>query len=473
MNIAKAQKFPFHFDFGQKFKYGNSYINTLSGNDKLGYVSLRNPTYSMVNKHYLELYNSDFEPVKKLKLKLNFNGDKLKAWKNVVIKDRIFVLYWRKELTNGSLHICVQEFGRTTLEPKDNIKTLMVIENHQNLGDESGVDISISKDSSKIVLTSTRFNSKTEDFENHYYVFNSSFGKIFEKTVSLSKVRTVEQHEDVVVTNNGEVYAVMNIHEEGKNTFTTKIFKISQSEDIVSYDISETNIYPQALKIYDSDDQNIYCLGIYRNDTNSVSTHGTIFVQIDHVNNQIIKDINIPFDYKKIIGIDKIENASNALLEEKLAIKEIVMIDNQFVFLLEEFEEIFLEGGTSGMTEISYSYNDVIMCAYSLTGELNWIQRMDKKQSYPVMGEASQASFKSYVYKDKIYLAITIADEKMHGIDLYSIASDGQMNVSNLEKIDGEPFWIRPFGSLGIGGQLLLPIQIGEKYLRILRVYLD
>ncbi len=471
-NSVLSQEFTYSYKTGDAFKRTGDFFSSLFPISDTNYIALRKPLYDLHYKNTLETFSSDLNPLETKLIKQKLENKKLQIWKIAVLENRLHVFFWKKPRIGNSIIIYQQEFDKSTLSPITAYKNAITISNHGIFSDTYGLDFYISEDKKKVLLMSSKFIPTLNEMENYFAVYNANFDLVLENTIHINNIKDLHEHEDVIVSNSGEIYTVINIEEPNKNSYSTKIFKISANTNTITYNISKQDVYPQELHLTENAEGNILCLGTYKNDTTSDNIKGTLFIEIDHNKSDIIQDHVIPFDYKQIQEYARFPNPSNELLEEHLIIKDVVELDGQVLLLLEEYEETREQTEMGGLLETTYNYNDIIICSFSKVGEINWIQKFDKKQAYDIDDEPTPGSFSSYVYGNSLYLLLSNTDSKPRGIQFIKVNSKGGFESSKLEKVNGEGFIIRPVSMYGHEDRITIPIQIDEKTYRILDIKL-
>ena len=462
----------YNVKLGQGFKRtGDYFSNTIEKND--GYISLRKPAYDLHFKNTLQKFSSDLNLTKSRLIKAKGDSKKLQVWKMIEMEGRLHILYWRKPKAENSIIIFQQEYDTKTLEPISDVKRLISITNHGFAQDAYGIDFYLSEDKTKILFMSSKFTPELEEMENYFAVYNSNFNRILENTIHIHHIKKLHEHEDILLTNEGEIYTVINLEENNKTTYTTKIYKVVGHDHTITYNISKKDIYPQELSLKINDSGNIYCIGTFKDDTTSENIKGTLFIEIDHNKNQVIQDHTFNFDYKQITEFARFENPSNELLEEHLFIHDIAFMDNQIILILEEFEITDVFDGNNQLKQPPYNFNDIVICSFSKDGQVNWLQKIDKRQPYAVQDEATEGSFFPHVYNHNLYLTQTNTARKPKGILIHKITGDGHISTTEINNIETEGFTIKPASILAHGNKLLIPAQIREKKYKMIEVELN
>lgn len=467
---AIAQDFDYKLEYGKPFPRSKDNFVTLVSDSLDGYLGLRKPLYAMHYKNTLTKFNDELNPVSSKILKFRSEDKKLHIWKSLHVQGKFYVLYWKKSTLTSGIMIYQQEFDEKTLSPKYPAREVISVFNHSIGGNEYGVDLYVSEDGSKILLMGEKFTSSLEEIENNFIVFNSNFEKIFDRTVYINHVASMHQHEDVIITNIGEIYTIINVQETHKTTYSTKIFKVTKYNAVYNYHLSKEDVYPQDLHLHHEKNGNIFCVGVYKKDTNSFDIDGILFVELNHDKDEIIQDVVTEFTKEQF---DKVNSKHlTELATEHTIIKGVARLNNQIVLMLEKFEETREVGESGGLYEVIYHHNDVVMCAMSEKGAINWTQTIMKKQPYALTGFDSPGSYKYHVYNDNIYLVSSLVSERPSGIRLHQVSADGDYSSSDILQFDGEPFFTRPACILADKNELLIPLQINEKKYRMLKVSL-
>lgn len=118
--------------------------------------------------------------------------------------------------------------------------------------DDPKINLYISKDKSKYVITYMNVNSKTDEGYYSINVYDKDFNKIWDKRYSTENEGTV-YFMAVAVNNNGEVFLLTKIKTKEDKTYLSKL----NDEEITEYYISD-KITLEDSKLHLIDDDNVF-----------------------------------------------------------------------------------------------------------------------------------------------------------------------------------------------------------------------
>lgn len=169
--------------------------------------------------------------------------------KTVPTSNEIAIIYSEENKDIDKNQVKSKLIDKNTLLEKSE-KVLLAF-NHTRR-DDPKINLYISKDKSKYVITYMNVNSKTDEGYYSINVYDKDFNKIWDKRYSTENEGTV-YFMDVAVNNNGEVFLLTKIKTKEDKTYLSKL----NDEEITEYYISE-KITLEDSKLHLIDDDNVF-----------------------------------------------------------------------------------------------------------------------------------------------------------------------------------------------------------------------
>ena len=256
------------------------------------------------------------------------------------------------------------------------------------LGAPVRFEVHTSFDNSKLLIRYRLKPVEKSDALNYdiigFYVFNSNFEKLWGGEVKMPYTEKVMNNIAYGITNNGNAFMVAYINE----TKQLELLNITSELEVIPNKINiDGNLAFQELKLKESADGNLNCIGFYANGVDvSVNWTGTAMLSFNTngiINFKMDKNGTVleKFDYESKRAKEKNEKREN---EGKAGINDLKLIDVTFntdgsTNIIGEQQYIRKElVGTS--TKIVYYYGDIVVTKFNNKGSIVYMKKLPKTQ---------------------------------------------------------------------------------------------
>lgn len=460
--IAQIEDFPYDFEIGQEYKRENkNHAYHLFGNKEVGYFCYREANSIFSSTHSLQSYTGDMTLIMEKEIEINSDIGYLHAWEPYFLKGRLWIVCF-KQTKEKNKYAFVQEFDLKTLEPKGAPIPLSCCITEFKKTDLTSINLSISSDSSKIVVYSLNHNPEKNESVREFIVFDDNFHHLYTKTIVEDHQEVYEYMNKVLVTSEGDVYAFKLHKAEG----TGDIYKIREEGDPVSFKMNSFEKHAREFVFYETD-KDIFYFAICTENEYEMMIEGTVAGKISKDDLKQRVELHEQFDFNDLVHSHSYDNLSIDLVKGKFEIHGVETLNGQVILLLENVAEGVSNDGTSLI------YGDVMMVNFKPNLEVNWIQKIAKYQN--MLGdqyEGNHESINHFLIGDHLYVFHQEKPFTGHLV-INRIDNTGNKEVYVLEHIKEERFLFRPLAILLEGNHVVLPIESKSKMERLINVTID
>lgn len=514
LSILSYGQIKTNIQLGEKSKESKkAHISEIVGSDDSGiYVIKRKGKglYSINADYFLEHYNKEMTKTNSVELELK-EGKKDKNYE--FIADYNNKLYLFSSFRNQKIKkkfLFVQSINKNDLSINDDIKKIAEIDfsgkSKRNSGNFNYV---ISRDKSKLLTYYNLPYDKNENEKFGFHVFDSSLNEIWAKQISLPYEDQLFGVEDYNIDNNGNVHLLGTVFNEKRRTKRDgkpnyryeNLSYYNNGTELKKYPIEIEGKFITDMEIAINDDQDIICAGFY-SDEGAFSIKGSYFLKISKDTKEIISE-----SYKEF-GIDfitqnltkrkekkaKRKNAKGKNVElykyalDDIIIKEdggAVLIGEQYFVVVTTTTMTNANGGITTTTTYTYHYNDIIVINISPEGEIEWTEKVAKKQRTS-NDRGFYSSYITTVVKDKLYFIFndnvnnleykgegkieTFKKEKNAIITIVEVNAQGKQTKQSLFTKKEAEILARPKVSQQISDNEVILIGEGKKTHRFAKV---
>jgi hypothetical protein len=356
----------------------------------------------------------------KLKLKVN---DQLAAFEDAyVIGGKLFIFLSDKQKTKNILYM--QEYGSDVM-PKGKAVKLAEYDIEKGRGSDFFMVLE-SDDHGFFGIVWEKYNKKLDKQSYGYHIYDDNINSISEGEYTLPGDGSLTDIEYHYLSNSGDYFIAISEYEEvksGKKIFkrlNLKGFHISQ---VTPDGLIDFNINLEDKKIMNvtmsSDNEKTFTLtGTYGEDGKS-GTSGVYYIRFNFNKQELIdqgfkefgKDfITQDWSERKKNKADKKEakgkGSEPTLYSYKLRKAE-VLKDGSFIATLEQYyvvQHTYTDPKTGATrTTYTYYYNDIIAYKVGVSGEFDWLVKIDKRQVSTNDG-GYYSSYRQFVDNGKLYM---------------------------------------------------------------------
>lgn len=350
-------------------------------------------------------------------------------------------LYLFSSFTNQKLKtnfLFVQSINKHKLTPNNDIKKIAEIDYSGNSKNNSGdFSYELSRDSSKVLIYYNLPYDKGESEQFGFHVYDNNFNQVWEKKVTLPYKEELFDVEDYEVDNDGNVYLLGLMYKDkrkskrhGEPNYQYQILCYhNNGSEMKEYPIKLEGKFLTDMQIAINEKNEIICGGFYSNE-GTYSIIGSYFLKLSGETKEIMtksfKEFGIDFITQNMTERQekktkkKEEKGKDVELFEydldNIIIKDdggAILIGEQFFIRVRTYTTTDSQGRTSTRTVYYYYYNDIIAINMSPEGNIEWTEKIAKRQVTTDDG----GFFSSYalaVVGDKLYFVFNDHPENLY-----------------------------------------------------------
>lgn len=413
-------------------------LKSIVGYDNSGIYAIKtkkNANSSLTFEHY----NNQLNFTKLVELDLKYKKKELDFRFIVQLNNELhlFSSFKNQKLKRNVLF--VQSIDKKTLELNQDLRKIAEIDYSKNSKYNAGhFNYRISRDSSKVLIYYISPYDKDEKEQFGFHIFDKNLNQLWEKKVTLHYNDELFDVKNYQVDNYGNVHLLgiiipEKIKGQRKERLKYKyqiLSYLNSGNELKEYPIKIEGKFLTDMQIAINVDQDIICSGFYSNVYTKVHSDvgyslgsdaitGTYFIKIDDDTKEIItkefKEFGIDFitqnmtKKKKEKVEKKAENGKNTNLYQydlkNIKLREdggAILIGEQYYVKMVESRYTDSKGKTQRTKTYYYYYNDIIVIKISPNGNIEWAEKIPKRQ-YTVDDGGFYSSFALSVVKDKLY----------------------------------------------------------------------
>lgn len=369
-----------------------------------GFYALRRQYKSMLvpERIYAERYDAGMRLKRSAKLDLKYKNKTRDFERLVSVGGQLYLLTSFNNEAQKKNYLFAQTMSDNLVPSKDLVK-IGEIDTRDKFR-EGKFDLSISRDSSKVLIYNQWPEKKNEPARFTLRVLDNDFKEIWTKDAVLPYDSDRFGVEEYRIDNEGNVY-LLGIEYEGRKTATRRRGKPTYRYMILAYTDRGENLKEYKTDLKDkfitdltfrtSNDGKLVCSGFY-SDRGAYSIKGTYFFRID-IASQEVSDVNLrAFDFEFVsdfLSERKQRRAKRAIeAGDDSAVPElyefsldhlVLRSDGGAVLVAEQyyvFQEVYQDWNGRIYTNYTYNYNDIIVVNIRPDGEIEWARRIPKRQ---------------------------------------------------------------------------------------------
>lgn len=444
-------------------KTKKSTLSDIIGSDESGIYTLK-INYKGRNSFFLEHYNNDLVQTKSVELSLKEQRKDRVLEFILQVKGELYLFSSFKNQKLKKNFLFVQRINKQDLSlDKDITKVAEIPYLKRSRINNGSFGHEMSRDSSKVLIYYNLPFKKGENERFGFHVFNEKMEQLWEKKVTLPYKEELFNINDYEIDNNGDCYLLGKIYNDKNNR--ARKGKPNYKYHILGYteNGAESNEYPIEIKdhfltdmqIAINSSSNIICAGFY-SELGNYSIKGSYFLTIDgkskEVKSQSFKEFGIDFITQNMTARQerkaKKKKAKGKEVElYKYDLNNLILRSDGGALLIGEqyYVEIFTStmpngnGGTTTTTTYTYHYNDIIIVNISPQGEIEWTEKIPKRQISTNDG-GYNSSFSLSVVNDKIYFAFNDNGKNLlyNGSGKVERYNGGKESVVTLVEVDSD-----------------------------------
>ncbi|MBL4709445.1 MAG: hypothetical protein JKY48_13490 [Flavobacteriales bacterium] len=478
---SKSEKVDIKWGIEQKVSK-KTVLDNIIGSDESGIYIIKKNHKGKI-PILIERYDHDMNLSKSVPVTL---GEKKKARSyQAVTEVNGEILLFSTILDKGSKTnlLFVQTLNKKTLKPSSILKKIGEIDYENGSKRNSGsFRYEVSNNKKKILIYYKLPYEKGGKEKVSYHIYDSKLNLLWEKDLTLPYKQELFTVFDYEVRENGDLYLLSRIYKDkvrevrnGKPNYEYLIIAYTdKGNSVTEFPIAIKEHFLRDMQIAVNKNGDIICGGFYSENQVSISKRANAFEQNSISTNSSIKGsyfLKIDGKTKEIIsksfkefGLDFITENLTDRQEKKVkrkkakgkrvelyqyALDNIVLREDGGAILVGEqyYVQITTTTNSQGQTNTSYHYfyNDIILVKLSPSGEIDWTEKIAKRQ-HTVNDGGFYSSYSLSVVNDNLYFVFNDNIKNLFG-NTYSGKDKGKIkyftkkakeSVAVLVEVDGD-----------------------------------
>lgn len=349
----------------------------------------------------IEKYDNNMKLVKSIPSAL---GDKKKAryyeYATQIDGELILFSTFLDKKTKTKL-LFAQSINKKSLKPSSKLIKVGAIEysgsNRRNTG---SFTYQVSGDDKRILIYYSLPFEKGENEKFSYHVFDKDLNLLWEKAVTVPYADELFGVADYQIQENGDMYLLSRIYQDkakvtkkGKPNYHYQIIAYTnKGNDVKEYPIILKDKYLSEMKITINADGDIICGGFYSN-VSPYAIDGSYFLKIDSKSKEIVsksfKEFGLDFITQNMTDKQKKKTTKRDSKGKDVELysydlDNIILRDDGGAVLVGEqfFIKVVTSTDSQGNTTTTYHYfyNDIIVISINPSGEIDWTEKIAKRQ---------------------------------------------------------------------------------------------
>jgi hypothetical protein len=403
---AFSQKLSPTVKWGKEFSAPKrSSLNDIVGYDGTGIYAIKERYgFAGARKYTLEHYDNNFIPTRSFDLDIEENGKDCKVELILQLRGKLYLFTSLPNSKSKKNVLSIQQIDKKTLQPSAEKTKIAEIdfagESRSNSGE---FNLRVSRDSSKVLVFYKNPYDDDEPEGFGFYVLSDNMKPLWNKEVKVPYENELFDVESFRIDNSGDVYLLGLIYKDkrkskrkGKPNYSYQVFAYrDQGKTLKEYPVSLKDRFLTDMQIEVLNNKDLICAGFYSN-LGTFSINGTYFLTVDSksgdVKTKSFKEFGIDFltqnmTEKEVKKAEKREEKGmeNELYEYDLD-KLLVGKDGSAMLIGEQYyvystsRTTMVNGMMQTTTTTHYNYNDIITVKVDPTGQIQWTEKIPKRQ---------------------------------------------------------------------------------------------
>lgn len=383
-----------------------STLEDIVGSDETGIYVVR-IDYKGKNSLFLEHYNNEMNQTKSVELELLQGKKKLDYEKTIYLNNELYVL---SSFTNRKLKkkfLFIRKVNKKTLAFTGRLINVSELSFEGKSRFNSGsFSHSISQNEQHLLISYNLPYEKGESERFGLHVYDKDLTEKWSKEVTLPYKEELFSLESFSISDRGNVILLGLLYKEkkearkrkGKPNYNYHILSYTNNGDTFNeYPIAIEEKFLTDMTVGEDVNQDLVCAGFY-SDEGTFSIKGSYFLKING------KTKTIDLKTFKEFGIDFITQNLTERQEKKVKKKEAkgknielyeydldylilnedggaTLVGEQYFVSVHTYTYTDANGNTTTRTTYTYHYNDIIVVSLSPEGEIEWNEKIPKRQS--------------------------------------------------------------------------------------------
>ncbi|MBL7791719.1 MAG: hypothetical protein JNK77_05335 [Saprospiraceae bacterium] len=423
---AQQNELPAKVTWGDELKEpSGSYIHKVVSAGTSGFYAIRrkgndaNPGGEV----FFEYYDIDGKLKRTESYELKYSGKKLDYEDFILLNGQLYLLVSFNNQAKSKNYLFYQKINNRLQSSGDLVKIGEV--DAINRYREGAFDVSISRDSSHMLVYTQLPSKKDEPERFSLQVFDNQFKELWNKSVALPYGDDNFAVEEYRIDDNGNVYLLGVIYQDrsrmrrqGKPTYQYTIIAYSQQgQDVQEVRVDLKDKFITDLTFRPQRDGNLVCAGFF-SEKNNYSIKGTYYLRMNALTKEVLQSTTKTFDLDFLTEYMTQGASERAREAEERGDKDrapelyrynldelILRSDGGAVLVAEQYfvrERMYRYWDGTIRYDYYYYYNDIIVVNVRPDGEIEWTTRIPKRQE-TMNDEGMYSSYAMATVRDRFY----------------------------------------------------------------------
>ncbi len=426
---SKSKKVDILWGLEQK-KSKRSTLSDIVGYDKTGIYAIKTQNTGLIGyntKITLEHYNNKMNQTKSVEINLEEQNKKTYFEFIIQLNNELYLFSSFKNQKLKRNFLFVQSINKKTLQFNKDLKKIAEINySGKSKFNAGNFDFVLSRDSSKVLIYYNLPYDKYGSEKFGFNVFDNNLNELWEKKITLPYKEELFDVEDYLIDNNGNVHLLGMIFKDkrkdkrrGEPNYKYQILSyLNDGESIKEYPIKIEGKFLTDMQIAVNDEQDMICGGFYSN-VGTFSIIGSYFIKVDGKTKEItaksFKEFGIDFITQNMSQRKENKAKAKAAKGKNVELYEydldnIILKNNGGAMLVGEQYYVRVitntyrssSGVMSTSTTYYYYFNDIIVINMSPDGNIEWAEKIAKRQ-LTTNDRGFYSSYTLSVVGDKMY----------------------------------------------------------------------
>lgn len=405
----------------------NETIEDIIGFDDRGFYAVKAGASMLQFKNTIQFYDDHYSLINEEELEPEVDGRSSQINNIIYWNDEIYVFHSYKDSKTKLNTLYVQQLDKKSLTLSHEIQEIGSVDFSGKMKFNAGsFSTSISMDSTKLLVYYNLPFDHSEPERFGFHVYDANMKQIWQKEVILPYEEELFNVADFTLDDEGNVYLTGKLYSErakervrGQVNYKYVILSYkNKGEDFKEVEMSLGDKFITDVRVAALLSGDIACAGFY-SDKGSFSIKGSCYLRINGATGEVLHTSTNEF------GIDFVTQNLTERQEEKAKKKEakgknvemfeydlddlvmrsdggVILIGEQYFVRVVTTTTTSSNGGTTTRTTYHYYYNDIIVVNISPEGEIEWTEKIAKRQ-HTTNDNGFYSSYAKMVYKDKLY----------------------------------------------------------------------
>lgn len=402
-------------------------ISDIIGFDNRGFYALKGNLSIFATEPKIQFYDKNYALIHEEELDTEVDGSNSRINDIIHWNDRILIFHTYKDSKTKLNTLYVQEVDKKSLTLKSDLIDIASIDYSGKMKLNAGsFGVVMNRDSSKLLVHYQLPYDSREVERFGFHVYDRDMKELWHEDIALPYEEELFSVADYTVDEAGNVYLTGKLYNEvrrnklrGEANYKYIILAYKNGgKDFKEYELDLEDKFITDVRIAALPNGDIACAGFY-SDKGTFSIKGSCFLRVNGETGELMKVSSSEF------GIDFITQNMTERQEEKakkkvakgkrvelyeydldnLIIRKdggVVLVGEQYFVREVTTTTVGANGATTTTTTYHYYYNDIIVVNINPSGDIEWTQKIAKRQ-HSVNDGGFYSSYAMAVHEDKLF----------------------------------------------------------------------